>query len=203
MSSGQPLVAADVPPTPSTVTSPSPAPEPEVQAEQKVTIRIKPSLHALYASSRLNKFGTTDKTCTTPGCDWVVEEPWLSGLCVVCEQKQHSDLEKERIQSILRKRAKDESVVSLHFSTAFFPLAHIHPKKRGSLVFSALLHVFLRSIICISCCSTDALSSYSDQLAKCVRELLSFPLLSVQPSTSSALYVNARCSLQIRFLHQL
>lgn len=130
MSSGQPLVAADVPPTPSTVASPLPAPEAEVQAEKKATIRIKPSLHAHYASSRLNKFGTTDKTCTTPGCDWVVEEPWLSGLCVVCEQKQHSNLEKERIQSILRKRAKDESVVSLHFATPFFlPLAHIHPRN--------------------------------------------------------------------------
>ena len=72
--------------------------------------------------AKRNKFGTTDKTCASPGCEWTVDPRRPSGLCVVCEQKKANEREKEKLKSILSVRGK-ASLVSCDFRSE----AVLHP----------------------------------------------------------------------------
>ncbi|GJE90231.1 hypothetical protein PsYK624_063590 [Phanerochaete sordida] len=92
------LVADDALSTPSSLSSLPSTPELEQNAQNDALARqdaVKP-----------NKFGTTDQTCASPGCDWTVDPTRPSSLCVVCEQKKHSDEERARLKHILGARSK-------------------------------------------------------------------------------------------------
>ena len=121
MSAWEPLVIEDTTPTPSTLTSPSPTPEPEPPLAKKAKATHQPSAHPIEVDVQLNKFDTADKTCATPGCDWVIERPYKSDLCVVCEQKKCSEAEKEKLRSALSARAKGEAVSSCF---GYTPVVH-------------------------------------------------------------------------------
>lgn len=106
MSSWQPLRPADTSSAPSTLTSLEATPEPEHRAKRKANAGVKVEEVAL----KLNKFGTVDKTCATPGCDWTLDPTRSIDICVVCEQKRHAEKEKEKLRMILSMRAQGEAV---------------------------------------------------------------------------------------------
>lgn len=98
-----PVAADDALSALSSLTSLASTPEPELSMLRDVA--------AYDGGVELSIFRTTDRACSSPGCQRTVDSARPSELCVVCEQKYH-EMEIEKLKYFLSMHAKGAPVSS-------------------------------------------------------------------------------------------
>lgn len=205
MSEWPPLITDDALSTPSSLTSLESSPEPEPAAQKSLAIRD--------GGLKLNALGTTELTCASPGCGRTVDPTRTSGLCAVCEQKRHSEAEKEKLRVIPSMCGKNQ-VVSSAFASylSFISALPAHAQtqesrgRRRRAVADPLTHlicllnviyIYIHSALLIE--KTDLASPCRDRHVQSVPESSPFRLSYSPPSSSSAPSAKARCFLRTRW----